>query len=325
MTIAPGFDPKWKSFPDFILGITREIWEDRGVATLKQYYGTDLVVRSPASVVVGNDGIIDATRETLAEFPDRQLPGEDVIWCDDDGLMSSHRLLCTATHTGAGRYGAPTGRRLTYRILADCFCAENQVRDEWLVRDQGAIVRQMGFDLMAWTRDLIQREGGPDACPKPLTPETDLDGPYRGHGNDHEMGEALAQILTDLMRADFSIIPERYDRACQVFYPGHVTGHGHQTADRFWLSLRSAFPSATFRIAHRIGRDDPLLPPRAAVRWSLTGGHDGWGLFGAPTGAPIHIMGITHAEFGPQGLRREWTLIDETAILKQILLHTGNL
>ncbi|MBM7069673.1 ester cyclase [Actibacterium sp. 188UL27-1] len=324
MTIAPGFDPKWKTFPDFILGMTREIWEDRGIATLKQYYGPDLVVRSPASVVVGNDGIIAATRETLAEFPDRQLPGEDVIWCDDDGLMSSHRLLCTATHSGAGRYGPPTGQRLTYRILADCYCAENQVRDEWLVRDQGAIVRQMGFDLTEWTRDLIRREGGPNHCTLPLTPETDLEGPYRGRGNDHEMGQALADILTQIMQADFAIITERYDRACALHYPGHVTDYGHGVADRFWLSLRSAFPSARFQIAHRIGRNDPLLPPRAAIRWSLNGRHDGWGMFGKPSHAQIHVMGITHVEFGPRGITKEWTLIDETAILKQILLATGD-
>ena len=32
-------------------------------------------------------------------------------------------------------------------------------------------------------------------------------------------------------------------------------------------------------------------------------------------------MGITHAEWGEWGLRREYTLIDEVAIWKQILLH----
>ena len=34
-----------------------------------------------------------------------------------------------------------------------------------------------------------------------------------------------------------------------------------------------------------------MMPPRAALRWSLTGKHDGWGSFGAPTGAEVHIMG----------------------------------
>ena len=32
-----GFDPKFKDFPDYILGITKEIWEDRGISTLQEY------------------------------------------------------------------------------------------------------------------------------------------------------------------------------------------------------------------------------------------------------------------------------------------------
>ena len=35
------------------------------------------------------------------------------------------------------------------------------------------------------------------------------------------------------------------------------------------------------------------------------------------------VLGASHAEFGPWGLRREFTLYDETAIWKQILLATG--
>jgi hypothetical protein len=34
-------------------------------------------------------------------------------------------------------------------------------------------------------------------------------------------------------------------------------------------------------------------------------------------------LGISHAEFGPWGLRREFALFDETAVWKQILLQTG--
>ena len=34
-------------------------------------------------------------------------------------------------------------------------------------------------------------------------------------------------------------------------------------------------------------------------------------------------MGLSHAEFGPWGLRREYVVYDEVAVWKQILLHTG--
>ena len=65
------------------------------------------------------------------------------------------------------------------------------------------------------------------------------------------------------------------------------------------------------------------MPPRAAIRWSLTGKHDGWGAFGKPTGAEVHVMGASHVEFGPRGIRREYTLYDETSIWKQIAIKTG--
>jgi predicted ester cyclase len=322
-----GFDPKFRDFPDYIIGITKEIWEDRGIATLHRYYADDIVVRSPASVVVGNAGVIAATMATLAEFPDRTLLGEDVIWCGspEEGMLSSHRLLSTATHLGSGAYGPATGRKLTYRIIADCHAIANQINDEWLIRDQGAIVRQMGWEPKVFARDQIMREGGPEACVKPLTPATDRPGPYTGRGNDNEWGARLADLLGRVMSADFAAIPQVYDRAAVLEYPGGVTGHSFGDADRFWMGLRAAFPDATFTLHHVIGRDDPLMPPRAAVRWSLHGRHSGWGAFGPPSGAEVYVLGMTQAEFGPWGLRREWTIFDETAIWKQILLHTGEL
>lgn len=320
-----GFDPRWKDFPDYIIGITREIWEERKIATLHHYYSDDIVVRSPASVVVGNQGVIGATMATLAEFPDRALLGEDVIWSGspEEGMLSSHRIISTATHLGDGVYGAASGKKLQYRIIADCHAINNQINDEWLIRDQGAIVRQMGWDPKDYARDLIAREGGPENCVHPFTPAIDKPGPYKGEGNDNEWGERYADILSRIMGADIAVIEAKYDRACALFYPGGVNGHSWDAADRFWMGLRASFPSAEFRIEHRIGRDDPLMPPRAAIRWSLHGRHDGWGAFGEPSGAEVYVMGASHAEFGPWGLRREYTLFDETAIWKQIALKTG--
>ncbi|ABV93973.1 conserved hypothetical protein [Dinoroseobacter shibae DFL 12 = DSM 16493] len=325
-----GFDPKFRDFPDYIIGITKEIWEDRGIATLHHYYAPDIVVRSPASVVIGNQGVIAATMATLAEFPDRTLLGEDVIWSGtpEEGMLSSHRLLSTATHLGDGVYGAATGKPLVYRIIADCHARNNQIDDEWLIRDQGAIVRQMGWEPKAFAADQIAREGGPEVCVKPLTPATDRVGPYTGRGNDNEWGARYADLLTRIMGADMAAIPEGYDRACQLEHPGGRTGHSFGAADRFWMGLRASFPSAEFRIEHQIGREDPQMPPRAALRWSLHGRHDGWGAFGPPTGAEVYILGLSHAEFGSLGaaaprLRREHVIYDETAIWKQILLATG--
>jgi predicted ester cyclase len=320
-----GFSDRWKDFPDYIIGITKEIWEDRGIATLHHYYSPDIVVRSPGSVVIGNEKVIGATMATLAEFPDRVLLGEDVIWSGtpEEGMLSSHRLLSTATHMADGVYGKASGKKLTYRIIADCHAINDQINDEWLIRDQTAIVNQIGWDAREYAADLIAREGGAENAVRPLTPETDKPGPYKGRGNDNAWGQKYADILTRIMGADMAVVPAEYDRAVQSEYPGGVTGHSHGPVDRFWMGLRASFPDARFTIDHQIGRDDDLMPPRAAIRWSLHGKHDGWGYFGAPTGAEVYVLGISHVEFGPWGLRREYALFDETAIWKQILLQTG--
>ena len=323
-----GFDPKFRDFPDYILGITHEIWEERGVDTLNHYYAPDIVVRSPASVVIGNQTVIDATLATLAEFPDRQLLGEDVIWSGtpEDGMLSSHRILSTATHASDGVYGPATGTKLVYRVIADCHAIANQINDEWLIRDQGAIVRQLGQSPREFTRAQIVREGGHNASSRPFTPAADKSGPYTGHGNDNEWGQRYADALAALMEGKDA--DGAYDRAVHGEYAGGITTHGRDGVRAFWHGLRQAFPSARFTIHHRIGRDDPLMPPRAAIRWSLDGTHDGPGPFGPPTGAKVHVMGMAHAEFGALVtgqplIRREYALIDETAIWKQILLHTG--
>jgi hypothetical protein len=101
-----GFSQRWKDFPDYIIGITKEIWEDRGIGTLNHYYSDDIVVRSPMGIQRGNQEVIASTMATVHEFPDRELFGEDVIWSGNakDGFLSSHRIISTATHLNDGPF-----------------------------------------------------------------------------------------------------------------------------------------------------------------------------------------------------------------------------
>ncbi len=316
---------RWKDFPDYILGITKEIWEDRGIATLDHYYAKDIPVRSPMGLSRGNEAVKAATMATINEFPDRELLGDDVIWSDheDHGLLSSHRLLTRATHTRDGQFGKATGTPWTIYVIADCATKDDTIYDEWLIRDYGGLVRQLGHDPQDFTQALIVQEGGPENAAPVFTPEIDVDGGYQGRGNDNEHGGRYADLLRRIMDTDFNAIHTDYDRAAQGHYAGasHLVGRDRMT--EFWVGLRSSFPSAKFEIHHQIGMDGGDLSPRAAIRFSLNGIHDGWGSFGKPSGAKVHVMGLAHAEFGPWGLRREYALIDEVAIWKQILMHKG--
>lgn len=318
-----GFDPKFRDFADYIQGVTDEVWEQRGLAPrMGLYYHPDVIVRRAGGISFGVGEAAAVALAELAALPDRMLMSEDVIWAGSGarGHLGSHRILSRATHRGHGLFGPATGARVMYREMVDSYAKDNRISDEWRVCDTGAVVRQLGLDVVAWSRARLS-EIDPET--QPLRPAVDAPGPYTGQGNDTPWGTAFGDILDRVMVADFAVIAEQYDRACQLEYPGGVAGHGHGAAETFWMGLRAAFPSAEFTIHHCIGLEEPLMPPRAALRWSLQGRHDGWGAFGRPTGAEVHVMGISHAELGPGGVRREWTLFDEAAVWVQILRMTG--
>ncbi|MEJ6508488.1 MAG: nuclear transport factor 2 family protein, partial [Octadecabacter sp.] len=245
-------------------------------------------------------------------------------------LLSSHRLNTRATHLQDGQFGPATGKRWTARVIADCAAKNGAIYDEWLIRDYGGIVRQLGFDPADYAAALIDAEGGPASASKPFTPDQDIDGGYNSNGNDNSWGQRYANTLQRIINMDFNVIAQDYDRAVGCEYAGAISAYSHDTVTKFWLGLRSSFPDATFTIHHQIGMDNDMLPPRAAIRWSLDGTHSGWGSFGAPTGVPVHVMGMCHAEYGPfvnkdgpqdATIRRECALYDEVAIWKQILMQ----
>jgi hypothetical protein len=225
-------------------------------------------------------------------------------------------------------FGPATGKKVVFRAIADCYAINNSITDEWLVRDYGGIAKQLGWNSRDLAAKIIEDEGGPDKCTRPLNSSNYVEGPYKGRGNDNEWGGKYADTIHSLMSAELSVIQKDYDRAILGEYAGQILARGWQEVDRFWIGLRSSFPSAKFSINHQIGREDKHMPPRAALRWSLEGKHDGWGVFGKPTGADVYIMGMAHAEYGAlvkgmPKIRKEYVLYDEVAIWKQILLKAG--
>jgi predicted ester cyclase len=312
-----------QGFPDTLLGIVHDIWEGRGAAAATaEHMHPDVILRSPLGLTQGEGAATAAVLSTLAGFPDRQVLGEDVIWSGSPqlGFLGAQRSVVLATHSGDGPLGPPSGQRLRHLMLSETYAKANRICEVWEVTDTAAVLAQTGTGVQDWARARLAATEGRAAV---FTPAEDVPGPYTGRGNDNRWGQAFADLVERIMAGELRVIAEQYDRACQLAYPGGEEAHGHAGADRFWLGLRAAFPSARFEIHHQIGREDPMLPPRAALRWSLTGRHDGWGAFGRPSGAQVWIMGLSQAEFGPGGLRREWTLYDAAAIWTQILRATG--
>ncbi len=311
-----GFDPEFADFPDYILRITERIWEGRDVASIHRFYAPDCLVHTGMGTAPGVAAVVASTLEKLHQFPDRLILGEDVIWsgAPERGLLSSHRSMMTQTHRGFGPLGAPTGRPLAFRAIADCAARDNQIYEEWLVMDQSAAIRQAGLEPREVGRRWAQADQARDAAPA-LAFDEARPGPDTRELQD----DPAARLVRDLHEAiwrhrDLSVLRRHYDRAVNLHLPGGLDAHGWDPYDSFLVGYLASFPDAAFAIDHSIARRDPGRPVRVATRWRLTGAHKGTGAFGAPSGAPMLVLGITHTELVDERVTREWVVIDESAI-----------
>lgn len=325
---SPGHTEHGYDIVDYILGITREIWEERGVGpALERYYAEDVLLRSPAGMVTDRQGVVASTLQTLHEFPDRRLLGEDVIWSGnrESGFLSSHRLTSVMTHTGSGSYGKATGKPARARVIAECVVRNDQVVEEWLIRDQGAIAACLGSDAEELARHQVENDLDIHGKVMFFTPDIDVPGIYVDFIDDSEEARAYAGAWQAVWGdKEPAVIRQLYHDGASVFAPGGNILYGHVDMDRFVLGYLAAFPDSTFTVDNLIVNRDPGLPTRLAMRWHIEATHSGWGGFGAPSGAPVYIMGLTHACIVNGRLTMEWILIDEVSVWKQILAHAGD-
>ncbi len=141
---APYRDPR-----DFILSWTDAIWIDRGLGRLTEHYATDVQVHTAYGETYDWDHVVSNSLQKFAAFPNAGGGlGEDVIWESRgrNAFISSHRTIKSGTHTGYWTYGPPTGKHWLSRTVAHCLVVDNKVSEEWLVRDEWAVLEHLGLD-----------------------------------------------------------------------------------------------------------------------------------------------------------------------------------
>lgn len=313
-----GFDAEFRDLDHYIRVITERIWEGRRIGDIHRYYSSDCAVETPSAITTDVQSVIKGTLETLAVFPDRQLLAEDILVSGDEsgGFLSSHRIVSTMTHAGAGAFGMASHRRLHARTIADCVCKDNRIVHEWLVRDQAAIARQIGIVPAELAQRWLNERGGFN---KPSMPQAPAG--YQSFIDTDSLARQYSDLAQRLwLQADVAAIDETHDRAAAMVVPGGDTLFGRAEIQQFWTGLLASFPRAELSVEHlvtnrRAGRCDAV-----AMRWRVRATHQGTGRFAAPTGRPVEILGISHAEFIDGRIVREWLLMDDVALWMQILL-----
>lgn len=321
----PGFDAEYLDIPDYIIKITHRIWEEKGIGVIYDTYGNNCLVHVGDGTSTGVPGVIANTLATLHAFPDRRLIGEDVVWSEDapGKYLSSHRIISTATNLGESNFGPATGKKIYFRTIADCACANNLIYEEWLVRDNLWICQQLGIDADELARKMAagqpaKKSMGRDECMEgQFMPEV-----YRA--KDDSEGEQLLEMLNDVYNR------KMLNRICD-YYAENAVVHsicnrdliGHDEIQGYTVSLLSSFPNAKLsvdRVTCNYHSEDDSC--HVSVRWWLRGLHEGLGYFGQPTGKPVDILGITQYRMEKGKIVEAWDIFDGLDVLRQ--MHLGD-
>ena len=316
-----GFDAEFRDLDHYIRVITERIWEGGRTEDIRAYYSDPCIVETPMSVSTSIEDVVSGTYAAKAVFPDRRILDEDVIQSGNEtvGYLSSHRGISTMTHLGEGNFGPPSGRRIHTRTVADCVCINNRIVHEWLVRDQAWIAIQIGTTPRALAQRWLNERGGwnkPVAGPVPA--------PYISHISQDPLATAYAVALAQVVHGG-ALDASLYDRAVQQFAPGGAIHYGQIEAGEFWGSVFGALRTTQFVLEHLVAQRDIAQsgrPDRVALRFRVQTLHEAPAAsarYGAPSGRPVELLGIVHAEFVQGKVVREWVLLDDVATWMQVL------
>lgn len=309
---------------DFILGITFEIWEQRKVEKIYDYYSEDVEVYSLEGITRHATTMVDATYETLSAFPDRLLLASDVITAGTAKQgFSSHRIISPMTNLGKTAFGPPTGLQVQTMNIADCEVNDGLITREWLIRDNLAMIRQLGFDPLSCAKviagrvDEQQRSWLTSEYKRTAAGVSSTNFQPDPANTSHSFA---ANVLEGCWQSgDEERLTSSYAPYC-VLHRAPLQGYsGRQQVLEHYRHLRTAFPNARLCIDHICDQPFDQGNQRIAVRWSVAGIHEGEFAGTAASGKPVYILGVTHWEVVDGRITAEWTVFDELSVIAQTL------
>jgi len=312
---------------DYILGITFEIWEQRGLELIHQYYGADCVVFALDGITRGAEAMVDGTRAMLEAYPDRLLLADDVIWSGspEEGYYSSHRIVSPMTNKGATIFGPATGRRARILTIADCVVEEGVITREWLLRDNHALVQQLGLDpvaaakVVAGRRDeesrswiaaeieRLTRSGIPE-------PDSDLPDPSTSTA-----AFALQVIANNWANAHSELLASAYAPYAVMHRSPIELYSGREAIASHYAELRNAIRVSGVTIDHICVQPADSEGLHVAVRWTAAGTHSAEYLAVPATERPMFVLGATHWRIENDRVAAEWTVFDGLGVLSQLV------
>jgi predicted ester cyclase len=315
-----GFEDHFVDIVDYIVRITHRIWVDRAIGYIYDTYDANCVVYSALGTIRSVEDVVANTLQAISASGDGESHHLNVAWSGDEqeGFYTSHLGFAYATNTGPTIFGPATGRRTGRFFVADCITSANRIHTEWLMRDNGALVRQMGFDPHDVARRLASECAGEQsivAVPNRLNGQAVRD-PYGGP-TDTVRGW-MDQHFDAWNRRRFDLLAEHYAPGVIAHWCGGRTAQGQRGVMALIMRLLASLPTSSVRLEH-VSWAEETDGVIVAARWTLEGWTCPGGMLGeVPRGKPAAIMGATHFRFRGGKIVEEWTVFDEIGTLAQI-------
>jgi predicted ester cyclase len=315
-----GFEDRFTDIVDYIVRITDEIWMDRAVGYVYDTYDASCTIYSSYGIVRSVEEVVASTIATLNAYPDGEIHHLAVAWDgdEDQGFYTSHLGHSRSTNVGRTAWGPGTGRRTSIRFVADCISRDNRIHTEWLVRDNGAAVRQLGFDPHAIARAIAESGAAEGFI---VSPPTRLDGQApRGELDvDGSTVEGWARnLFHDVWnRRRLDWLSRAYADEITAHSGGGRTAQGLRNYQALVLHVLTAIPDGMMRVENVCWSEeaDGVI---VAVRWVLEGRSAPGGVLGeCPAGKPVFMMGMSHLRLAEGAIVEEWMVFDEIGVLAQ--------
>ena len=327
-TYAPYEDPR-----DYITSWTDRIWIARGLGHLREHYAPDVRVHTAYGETYGFDHVMRNSIQRMSAFHNRGGGHDDVVWEQrgTDGFISSHRVLNNATHNGHWTYGPPTGRQWINRGTAHCLVRGGKVVEEWVMRDEFAVLQDLGLDPFAIALQLAKSSPVLGAAMQITDADT---GAFAGHFPD-PVRAGISGPRPARFEAECQMVAEMFDRVWNQRYIDEISKTFADTVAIQTVRLRRAmgiapyqndlidflavFPDGRVEIRDFAVHHSPDLGTRVAAIWLLRGTYSGVPVYGPVNQAPVKILGSSHFEFRRGKIIREWRMFDEIAVIAQIV------
>lgn len=323
-----GFEEQYTDIVDYIVRATHRAWEEKDIGYVYDFYRHNCVVRDEGGFVFGRDRVIENSIGLMNAFPDmRWLPGE-VIWSGDDeiGFHTSHRGLFIGTNTGWSSFGPPTGRRCKFWAMANCIVVGNEIYDEYVIENSASMIQQLGLDV----RETARRTAA--AIDLDAYPRVGFGEPARllNQGKPEHMPPAASGAFDpeDFIRRMLHYVwnwrmvgmtREFFAPTISAYGPVERASHGLGDYQANVLARLAMFPDLAMTVDDLYFMGNDAEGYMVMARWSLSGTHRGWGIYGPPTGRRVRMWGISHFDIRHSRIVEEWTMFNEFSTLQQIL------